>query len=239
MPFQRPPPAFAHTGIVGESRSQPCHGATLGGDALFSESQRCDGLCLLLLIDVSGHGDSVAPTVELIETRLLVDLVTENQRPAELLRRLHDMLTIEFATAGAELFVAALALLIDGLGGVITAANAYNPLPLIGRAGYNWLEWALPPAPALAMLPTDPGYTEVVRSFPLGEQVLVFSDGITEAGELQGHQFRRGPFQAFLNGLPVGMPANTLHNQLWQAVQGHVTTNWPEDDTTLVALESV
>jgi hypothetical protein len=56
MPFNVPPAAASLLSFAFHWQSQPCHGETVSGDALFLEDKRRDELHQLLLVDVMGHG---------------------------------------------------------------------------------------------------------------------------------------------------------------------------------------
>jgi len=68
------------------------------------------------------------------------------------------------------------------------------------------------------------------------DYLLAFTDGITEAGASQGHQFQHGGLGQWLANLPTGLSAQDLVARLLAAVQAHVGTAWPEDDTTVICL---
>jgi hypothetical protein len=74
-----------------------------------------------------------------------------------------------------------------------------------------------------------------VEALQVGQHLLAFTDGVTEAGRGRSQHFE-GQLQGFLDALPAGLPAGHVMVRLLQALQIHAGAVWPEDDTTLVCL---
>src|SRR5262249_20309825 len=140
---------------------------------------RTDGLHLLLLIDVSDHGPGAAEVVTDLEQRYLLDTRCQNRQPAELLQTLHGLLQQVWAASGH--WVAALVFLVDDSGGDVVGGNAAQPSPQRGRAGGAWQPWDLDGGPPLGIPIPDLVYGQTVGSLAPGEQLLAFTDGVTEA----------------------------------------------------------
>ncbi len=208
-----------------------CRGETVDGDAVFPSRDRADGRYLFLLIDVAGHGQPAADVVA--EVRLLLqDAACENQQPATLLQILNGMLQQTFAAT--ERFVAALAVLFDGQGNLL-GSNAGQPEPWIGQPGATWQPWPVPGGTFLGVAQPDEEYQEGPAALLVGQQLLAWTDGVTEAGRSRGQLFQ-GQLERFLEALPVGLPAGQVVVRLLQALQVHAGAVWPEDDTTVVCL---
>jgi sigma-B regulation protein RsbU (phosphoserine phosphatase) len=206
-------------------------GETVDGDAVFFSRDRSDGRFLFLLIDVAGHGQPAADVVD--EVRLfLQDPVCENQQPGALLQILNGMLQQTFAAIGR--FVAALAVLFD-VHGNLTASNAGQPEPWIGQSGASWQVWMVPGGTFLGVPEPDEEYQEGPATLQVGQHLLAFTDGVTEAGRSHGQLFQ-GQLPGFLNALPGGLSAGQVVVRLLQALQIHAGAAWPEDDTTLVCV---
>ncbi len=206
-------------------------GETIDGDAVFLSCGRSDGGALLLLVDVAGHGQPAADVVA--EVRLLLqDPICANRRPADLLQLLNGMLQQAFAATTR--FVAALAVLFEDNGN-LAASNAGQPLPWIGQPGAAWQEWAVPGGTFLGVAQPDEAYPEGAAALGVGQLLLTFTDGVTEAGASHGQLFQ-GQLPGFLQALPVGLPAGQVVVRLLQALQVHAGAAWPEDDTTVVCL---
>jgi sigma-B regulation protein RsbU (phosphoserine phosphatase) len=206
-------------------------GETVDGDAIFPERNRLDGRFLFLLIDVAGHGQPAADIVAEVGL-FLQDPVCENQQPAALLQILNGMLQQTFAATSR--FVAGLAILFDSRGHLI-ASNAGQPEPWVGQPGVGWQAWPVPGATFLGVAQPDEVYPEGARALGADQQLLAFTDGVTEAGQARGQQFQ-GQLHAFLDALPAGLPVGQVVVRLLQALQIHAGAAWPEDDTTVVGV---
>jgi sigma-B regulation protein RsbU (phosphoserine phosphatase) len=207
-------------------------GEAVSGDAVFLSCDRSDGRFLFLLIDVTGHGQPAADVVA--EVRLhLQDPVCENQQPAALLQILNGMLQQTFAATNS--FVAGLAVLFDGQG-QLTASNAGQPAPWVGQPGASWQPWAVPGGTFLGVAEPDEEYPEGLAALQVGQQLLAFTDGVTEAGRAHGRLFE-GQLQGFLDGLPAGLSVGQVVVRLLQALQIHAGAAWPEDDTTMIGVQ--
>jgi serine phosphatase RsbU (regulator of sigma subunit) len=235
MPFQPLTSAVTVGGISAFPAQQPCHGHPISGDGLFVEVGRQDGALLFLLVDVMGHGHAANQTVALIESQLLTDPLCQEIQPAGLLARFNELLQAEFTVTGR--FVTALVLLADEQRGILTGANASQPQPCVRQPGIGWQPWQVPNGLPLGILVPSGAYQEAATTLAVGQHLLAFTDGVTEAGATLGNQFQHGHLQRFLTSLPPGLPADQVVAQLLQALQSHVPTGWPEDDTTILCLQ--
>jgi sigma-B regulation protein RsbU (phosphoserine phosphatase) len=234
MPFHRPPAGLTVGDIAGSWADEPCRGEAVSGDGFFVEIGRSDSHLLLLLVDVMGHGAAAAQTVDLLAKLFLRDSACQQRTPAELLRTLHGMLQQEWAATGR--FVAALALLVEGQAGTLTAGNAALPEPWVRQPGQTWQSWSVPGGPPLGLPFPDADYQDDRLHLASGQLLLAFTDGVSEAGAAQGRQFQHGPLQTFLASLPGGLATDGVVATLLQALRAHVGANWPEDDTTILCL---
>lgn len=235
MPFQPLAAVFAFGTIAGVSAQETHKGETVSGDGVFVETGRQNDPCWhFLLVDVMGHGVQAAQVVIDLQNRLLVSPASQNLRPADLLKELHDALQIQYAVTGRH--VAALALLVHPLTGTLVASKAALPEPWIGQPGASWNVWPLPAGRPLGF-PFPATYSEVMNSLASGQQLLAFSDGVTEAGKAQGCLFENGPLQSFLGGLAAGLSAGGVIARLMQTLQSYSGIDWPEDDTSVFCLQ--
>jgi serine phosphatase RsbU (regulator of sigma subunit) len=235
MPFQSLTGAVTVGRISAFPAQQPCHGHPVSGDGLFVEVGRQDGGLLFLLVDVMGHGHAANQTVALLEHQMLPNPFFADLLPGRLLTRLNERLQTEFTVTGR--FVTALALLADEQRGILTGANASQPQPYARQFGAGWHPWQLPNGLPLGILVPTGAYQEAATTLAVGQHLLAFTDGVTEAGATLGNQFQHGHLQRLLTSLPPGLPADQVVAQLLQALQSHVPTGWPEDDTTILCLQ--
>jgi serine phosphatase RsbU (regulator of sigma subunit) len=87
----------------------------------------------------------------------------------------------------------------------------------------------------LGVAQPDEVYQEGQRALGADQQLLAFTDGVTEAGQSLGRQFQ-GRIQGFLDALPAGLPVGQVVLRLLQALQVHAGAAWPEDDTSVVGV---
>jgi serine phosphatase RsbU (regulator of sigma subunit) len=234
MPFQPLTVPVTIGGLIVFPAHQPCHGETVSGDGLFVEIGRQDGSLLFLMVDVMGHGHAAAQTITLLEQQVLRDPRCADLQPASLLTILNELLQVEFTVTGR--FVAALVLLAEWQHGTLIGGIASQPEPFVGQPGAVWQPWHLPSGPPLGIIIPATGYQEDAMTLAVGQQLLAFSDGVAEAGARKGIQFQHGSLQWFLANLPSGLPGDQLLVLLVQALQAHVPTGWPEDDTTILCV---
>ena len=227
MPFVVAPAFASLLSFEFHWQSQPCHGETVSGDALFLETVRCDGQYQLLLIDVMHHGPSAAVIVDHLQNMLLPDPACWNLQPASLLTLLNTWLAPVWDQQ--QVFVTAQAILLQ-LDGRLVGSNAAIPDPRHRTTAPSVMTWALPGGTMLG--PVMPqSWTEDVRAIGPGEGLLAFSDGVAEAGK---PQFGLTRLDAFLTADPLGWG---VISRLFTVLQAHVGTGWPADDTTAFWLE--
>jgi serine phosphatase RsbU (regulator of sigma subunit) len=238
MPFLESPETLAIDGCLIHSRSRPSCGSQTGGDGLFHEAARGDGRLMLLLVDVSGHGDAASPYIDLLSRRMLADPLTGNLSPSELLGRLHGMLAPVWAED--EVFVCATAIASDRSRSTAAVACAGMPPPLWGVLGESASVWSEAPEGTPLGLPFEVAAFEERSLEMAGRTALFFTDGVNEAQrlsegneyELFGHERVQTLFQMPIGGEPRPAFIERLFNELASFV-GEI---WPEDDTTTVCL---
>jgi sigma-B regulation protein RsbU (phosphoserine phosphatase) len=232
MPFQRPLAAGSLGALAHCWRPVPAFGHTVSGDALFVEARRSDHRTLFLLVDVTHHGTEAHAIVCLLANQLLRDPCCANLSPADLLQVLHGLLQPVWLDTGK--FVVALALLVTG-SGIVEAAAAGAPPPMLLRSRGVWSPWQVATAPPLGAptnLPHHASSLELAR----GDVLLAFTDGLTEARSTSQEQYQHGRFLDFLQGIPPDTTGAPLLDGLLADVCEHVGQSWPDDDTTVLCL---
>lgn len=216
-------------------RLLPACGHSTSGDAVLQETARTDGRVQFLLLDVSGKGPSAAAVVATVKWQLQVDDQLSSQSPAELLSILHSRLAPVWAETGH--FVCAMAVLVDGGGCSIEAANAGQPLPVTERNG-SVSPWVLPSGFPLGVPVENARYESAHAALQPGETVLFVSDGATDV---------RSP-----GSRPIGAAGLIDHwkaSTSWSASLPHridalldaleqiAHDDWPQDDTTVLCVQ--
>lgn len=197
--------------------TQPAN--TVGGD-FFDILPREDGRVLVILGDVAGKGTPAALLMALFlaMTRTLLD---EALPPAVLATRLNEQL---MRHAPRSRFITAFIALCDPVTGEVTYVNAGQNPPLFRRASGR-VEWLAPTGMALG-LSRKASFTEATLTLGVGDLLLAYSDGITEAESPAGQAFETEGLRVLadqMSGLRAGLVARRVIDE----VKAHT------DDTTL------
>lgn len=145
-----------------------------------------DHTLLLVVADVMGKGVPAAMFATIMRS-LLRALVGRNRRPAQLLRRLNELLYDELSSVG--MFITVQLVLVDVHRRQLVAASAgHCPVVLLGGNGVAPLRIAGTP---LGVLPSST-YREQSAALGSPAGLLLYTDGVTEAhnpmGEMYGQE---------------------------------------------------
>lgn len=205
---------------------------------MFHEVARRDGKPLLLLVDVSGHGDRVSRYVELLSRRMLADPRTENLTPGELLVRLHSMLAPVWAED--EIYVCATAIAPDRSRSTATVACAGMPPPLCGVIGESAAIWSEAPEGTPLGLPFEVAAFEERCLEMAGRTALFFTDGVNEAQRTMATDelelFGMERVQSLFPLAAGDEPHDVFIERLFKELAAFVGDVWPQDDTTTLCL---
>jgi serine phosphatase RsbU (regulator of sigma subunit) len=146
---------------------------------------------VLLLVDVSGHG-AEAGILALQLKQLLIPVLSEGLSPGAALawavRHVEDN-EDRFATA---------VVVVGSLGdSAISYANAGHPPPFLGRPGR--LRRLEPTGPLLSPVLADPRWRTRTDRLEVGERLIAYTDGVTEARAADGSEFGEERLAAFLD----------------------------------------
>ncbi len=151
----------------------------------------------------------------------------------DLLTVLNGSLQRVFAITGK--FVAGLAVLVGRSGGAIRASTAGQPAPVL-TTGAGWVEWSVPGETVLGVADPASQYADGAVTLAQGDRLLLFSDGITEAGAYLNDQFQQSALGLFLSTPTSGISASEHASRLLDAARSHAGQFWPEDDATTICL---
>ncbi len=184
----------------------------------------------VVVADVSGHGLSAGLRMAMVKSALAL-LCEEEERPDEILRRLHYLMRDRLASAGnGRGFVTATLTLVDSATGELVVTNAGHPPTYLLRAG-EVTEILLPSTP-LGALGADTGQTRLQLE---PEDVVVWlSDGLIEATDAEDEDFGYDRIQSVLTGLAPEPAA--VRDRLLEAIADHTGGGAPEDDRTLLVM---
>lgn len=200
-----------------------------GGD-LYDGFFLADGRFLALVGDVSGKGASAALFMALAAMAVRT-LAREVREPGDLLARANSLLCERNQT---NQFVTACAIILNPSSGEMVWANAGHPLParVTASGDVTWLEGARC-APLGAFEETR--YRTERGVLAPGETLLVYSDGVTEAENLEGALFgARGLVECLSQAPPTS--AQAAVTRVVDAVGMFAGSALQADDITVTAL---
>ena len=200
----------------------------VGGD-LFDLIPLADGRLLFLVGDVSDKGAAAA--LFMAKTVALANLLgRDGVAPADLLGRLNQELCRD---NDACMFVTALCGVLDPESGEVVYANAGHNAPLRfcrdGQATYI----DMPPGTMLGVF-EDATYREMRLELHPGETLLLYTDGVTEATNVELELFGDERLEAFPGGLFASSLA--LVKGVVEAVEEFAGEAEQADDITVLAL---
>jgi sigma-B regulation protein RsbU (phosphoserine phosphatase) len=196
----------------------------VGGDyhAFFQR----DGVLTALVADVAGKSMPAALLVSALHAVLQL-LFAEGRElgeiAAELNRHIHSW-------SAENKFATMIMVSIDPEHGTISYVNAgHNPAYLIANGRIDTIKsHGLP----IGIMPTT-RYMTQTKPFPAGSCVVLYSDGITEAEDVDGNEFENERLEALLQQ-HLEAPAALIRDQIADAVDSFVGEAPQKDDETLV-----
>jgi phosphoserine phosphatase RsbU/P len=228
-------------GLEGDVIAVPS-GAESGGDlaAVFSCS---DNVARVVLADCVGHGYVASGVARHVHH--LLHRFQDIRDTAGLLAALNDEFTLKGQQQGEALRLTTVVTgTFDGSTGEFNFAYAAHPRMLVWRARdrrFYELGEGLENFP-LGFI-TGEQYNEQSIRLDVGDMILAFSDGATEAHSPEGEQLTAKGFLALakdaLTRLPEPLPLGNYSQALLEGVQRHRGGAELEDDVTLLTLRRV
>ena len=202
----------------------------VGGD-YFDFVDFSNGLHGLAIADVAGHGVSASLHMAGIQA-LLRTLVPDNNSPSEVMRQVHKLFihNIRFETF-VTFFIGAF----DSSTKTLTFCNAGHQPPLVLRKTKSKKETVemLRPTGAAIGLIEEAEYAEKKVELHEDDLLLMYTDGVTEALNLQNQEFGRKRLQKLsrqINNKPVKEMVQEIRQGLEKFTEGKPLA----DDTTIV-----
>jgi serine phosphatase RsbU (regulator of sigma subunit)/pSer/pThr/pTyr-binding forkhead associated (FHA) protein len=186
----------------------------------------------ITLGDVAGKGMSAALLMVRLSAEMRACLLAEAD-PASAVARLNDSLYPH--TQRADRFVTLAVALLEPDSGQVTLVNAGHLPPLLYRRSAGTLVEAMPRDVAGTVLGRERGlhYQSHRLSLSPGDCLVLFTDGLCEAVNVQNRQPLLDGIYAVLNGGGPHTPSS-LGEQLVKASQRHALKRSQLDDVTLV-----
>ena len=187
----------------------------------------------LVVGDACGKGIPAALFMALTRSLLRAE-AARAESPEAALRATNQHLA-EISTAG--MFITILYGVLNYATREFTYARAGHELPLLWDAAGTSLAPARANGQPLGILP-DPAIDVQTLRLPPGGTLLLFSDGVTEATNVQGGFFGLESIQATVQA-HLGIPAQQLCDHLVERLTAYRDTSPQADDITLLAVRAV
>ncbi len=184
--------------------------------------------------DVAGKGISAALLMAKLSSDARFCFLAE-ANPGLAVGKLNDLL-YEF-TSPMDRFVTLAIAVLDPTRHTATLVSAGHPSPLLARKSATGLQDAVPRATAGLPLGMVEGsaYQACQLTLQPGDNLILFSDGVTDAVDVRNSQFSMNGVQRVVQEAGA-VSAAALGDRLIKAVQQHATNREPHDDITLVCL---
>lgn len=183
----------------------------------------------LFIADVADKGMPAALFMALTRT-LFRAAVTEAAGPAEVLQRINELLVPDTSQG---MFVTAVYAVLDPTNGELTYANAGHSPPFLIRASSS-VEVLSRTAIALGLIDSA-RVTERTIQIGVGESLLLYTDGVTEAFSPEGALFGEGRLMEVLrSGSPLS--AEALLENVRTSLNDFAASLPMADDLTMLAL---
>jgi sigma-B regulation protein RsbU (phosphoserine phosphatase) len=188
-----------------------------------------DGCAGIFIADVSGHGVPAA----LVASMLKIALATQTENASSPARILANLNTL-FCGRLERQFITATYIHIDPIAGVLTAASAGHPPPILRHR--ETCEEIMAPGVVLGRF-RDARYEAVSRPFTPGDTLLLYTDGVTETvnrmAEMWGDERLRETIAANAADSANALAATIIAEvETWRGVSGP-----PEDDLTMIVVQ--
>ncbi len=212
-----------------------------GGDVHFVSVCPSCVVSRVALADVSGHGHAVASVGTKLRELMQAHL-TELQQTG-LMRDLNQAVQLELEDT---YYASMVAVGFHDRRGLLVVTNAGHPPPLWYRTNLDEWTWLERPQPGskgaavdtpLGLLP-DISYNRITVKPNVGDLVVLYSDGVSEATNPDGEELGRDGLMAVARQLDVSS-AEAFGGRFGEAVREFRRGTPAEDDETIVVLQRV
>ncbi len=202
----------------------------IGGD-LYDYFLKDENHFLFAIADVVGKGVAAAMTMTMMTT-LLRSVSPGKDKPEEILRILNEFIVVNNLESD---FVTMILGIIDLKTGQCVFSNAgHVPLYLIS-ADSQYKKFSTTHSTALGLFENIRISSDVLQLAP-GDQILVFTDGVTEAVSTEEQLFGTAGLEKVLASIPGSYPEVTAHAIL-NAVREFTDPHIKRDDTTILVIQ--
>lgn len=189
-----------------------------------------NGKIALVIADVSDKGMPAA--LYMTVTRTLIRSISQSEKsPANVLKKVNNLLVRDSQDG---MFVTCIYALLDPATGVLEYANAGHNLPLIIREDSKIIEKLTKGETALGVV-DDVKYVNCRRNIGMGDTLLLYTDGVTEAFSSSGELFSESRLIDAAKDIPHQTAQQFLQN-LEELIDAFRNGEPPSDDLTMIAI---
>ncbi len=233
-------PVFPHSVRSQDSALRFCHRylptGDIGGD-FFDVLPLSDNEAGVFVCDVMGHGVRAALVTAMLRG-LVEELAPLAHDPGQFLAEMNRALLATLRQAETTLFASAFYLVADVARGEICFANAGHPSALQICRSTSSVESFRPgckPGPALGLF-EDSIYPTFRRSMAADDLVILYTDGLYEVYDVDGHQYGEDRLLAALRKR-MRMPCAELFDELLKEIRAYSQNAIFSDDVCMVGME--
>ncbi len=220
-------------GLLAWVSSSPMHEGAGGGDLHYMSVCDIDLISRIALADVSGHGREVDQVTQTLRKLMQKNINAWDQ--SDFMRGLNDA----FGQGENKKYATAIVLSFHRIMGRLAFSNAGHLPPLWYHAAqkeWGWLEEGNE-AKKVSGLPVGliPGteYSQTVVSLKPSDLLVLYTDGITEAGNSTGQELGRDAFLGWARQAPIDSPS-ALGQSLLERLESFRGNSKNDDETLLV-----
>jgi serine phosphatase RsbU (regulator of sigma subunit) len=184
----------------------------------------------IFIADVSGHGVPAA----LVASMLKIALATQSENAASPARILANLNAL-FCGRLERQFITAAYVYLDPIAGVITAASAGHPPPILRHGGT--CDEIIAPGVVLGRF-RDARYEEVSRPFVAGDALVFYTDGVTETANRTTEQWGDERLRATIAANDTDSSTELAMNIVAEVRRWRGADGPPEDDLTMIVVRS-
>ncbi len=228
-------------GLAGWIYSDPVATAELGGDVHYISVCSKGIISRFALADVSGHGRSSSVMAQLLRKLINKHINTWDQ--SELMRELSE--SLRNTKKKGEQYATATLFAYCRPTRELVFTNAGHPAALWYHANtdtWDWLESTTPFARSVEGVPLGliPGtdYVQLAVQLDRNDVLVVYTDGITEASNVQGNVLGTDGLMNILRNVPLDSPA-AMADRLLAALQDFRTSARRDDDQSFFILRQL
>lgn len=184
-----------------------------------------------LVGDVSGKGVPASLFMMIVKT-LLKNEANRSAEPKDILKRVNDIIAPDNESM---MFVTVICAVLDTRTGELKMGNAGHNPPLVYHKDAGFSYFHLPKSIVLGPMEGVSFTTDTITLKP-GEMIFMYSDGVTEAMDIEDNQFGEPRFADVLNSVASPDPKKLIV-ETRQAVQNFVKLAPQSDDITMLCLQ--